>query len=67
MKIALELDRFLEKRPLARKRCLTILHSIARGRNTWSELKTELEKTEKREITDATIARLLNALLKPLL
>ncbi|ASA77437.1 ATP-binding protein [Thermococcus sp. 5-4] len=59
-----ELDRFLEKRPLARKRYLTILHAIARGRNTWSELKTELEKAEKREITDATLARLLDALLK---
>ncbi|WP_456320682.1 AAA family ATPase, partial [Palaeococcus sp. (in: euryarchaeotes)] len=59
-----ELDRFLEKRPLARKRYLTILHAIARGRNTWSELKMELEKAEKREITDATLARLLSALLK---
>ncbi|QDA31778.1 ATP-binding protein [Thermococcus indicus] len=59
-----ELDRFLEKRPLARKRYLTVLHAIARGRNTWSELKRELEKAEKREITDATLARLLDALLK---
>ncbi|WP_297437697.1 ATP-binding protein [Thermococcus sp.] len=59
-----ELDRFLKKRPLARKRYLTVLHAIARGRDTWSELKGELEKAEKREITDATLARLLDALLK---
>jgi len=59
-----ELDRFLEKRPLARKRYLVILRAIAKGKNTWSELKRELEKAEKREITDATLARLLYALLK---
>ena len=59
-----ELERFLEKRPLARKRYLTVLQAIASGKNTWSELKRELEGKEKREIEDATLARLLNALLK---
>ncbi|WP_297506313.1 ATP-binding protein [Thermococcus sp.] len=64
-KLALaELERFLEKRPLARRRYLTILRAIALGKNTWSELKRELEGKEKREIEDATVARLLNALLK---
>jgi len=59
-----ELERFLEKRPLARRRYLTILRAIARGRNTWSGIKRELERMERREITDATLARLLEALLK---
>ncbi|ASJ00208.1 AAA family ATPase [Thermococcus gorgonarius] len=64
-KLALaELERFLEKRPLARRRYLTVLRAIASGKNTWSELKRELEGKEKREIEDATLARLLNALLK---
>ena len=59
-----ELERFLEKRPLARKRYLTVLQAIASGKNTWSELKREIERMEKREVEDATLARLLNALLK---
>ncbi|WP_052296578.1 ATP-binding protein [Pyrococcus sp. NA2] len=64
-KLALsELEHFLEKRPLAKKRYLTILKAIASGKNTWSELKRELEKREKREVEDAILARLLNSLLK---
>ncbi|WP_456366037.1 AAA family ATPase [Thermococcus sp.] len=64
-KLALaELERFLKKRPLARKCYMTVLRAIASGRNTWSELKRELEGKEKRKIEDATLARLLNALLK---
>ncbi len=64
-KLALaELERFLEKRPLARKRYMTVLRAIASGKSTWSELKRELEGKEKRKIEDATLARLLNALLK---
>ncbi|WP_297500054.1 ATP-binding protein [Thermococcus sp.] len=64
-KLALaELERFLEKRPLARKRYLTVLRAIASGKNTWSALKRELEGKEKREIGDATLARFLNTLLK---
>jgi len=59
-----ELERFLEKRPLARRRYLTVLRAIARGKRTWSEMKGELEKVEKREIADSTLARLLDALLK---
>ena len=48
-KLALaELKRFLEKRPLARRRYLTILRAIASGKNTWSELKRSL-KRRKRE------------------
>ncbi|WP_010477104.1 AAA family ATPase [Thermococcus zilligii] len=59
-----ELKRFLEKRPLARRRYLTVLRAIASGKNTWGELKREVERKEKREIEDAALARLLNALLK---
>ncbi len=64
-KLALtELERFLERRLLAKKRYLTVLHAIASGKNTWSELKRELERKERREIEDATLARLLKSLLK---
>ncbi|WP_324736542.1 ATP-binding protein [Thermococcus sp. SY098] len=58
-----EFKRFLEKRPLAKRRYIVVMRSIASGKNTWSEIKEELEKAEKKHITDSTLARLLNALL----
>ncbi|WP_048147062.1 AAA family ATPase [Pyrococcus abyssi] len=59
-----ELDKFLDKRFIARKRYLIVLKAIASGKATWSEIKEELERVEKREISDGRLAGILNSLLK---
>jgi hypothetical protein len=64
-KLALsEFKSFLEKHVPAERRLAEVARAIASGKTHWSDVKRALEKSEKREVPDATLSRLLNTLLK---
>lgn len=59
-----EFNSFLEKHAPADRRLAEVARAIATGKTRWSDIKRALEKSEKREIPDMTLSRLLNTLLK---
>jgi len=59
-----EFNSFLKKHIPADRRLAGVMRAIANGKTRWSEIKSALEKSEKREITDANLSRYLNTLLK---
>ena len=59
-----EFMRFIKKHVPADRRILETAKAIARGQNTWTKIKSYLERVEKRSIPDMTLNRTLKTLLK---
>ncbi|WP_202320395.1 AAA family ATPase [Archaeoglobus neptunius] len=59
-----EFKSFLEKHAPADRRLAEVAKAIASGKNRWSDIKRALERSERREIPDMSLSRLLNTLLK---
>ncbi len=59
-----EFTKFTRRHRPADRRILEVAKAIARGRKTWSEIKSYLEDVEKRTVPDTTFNRVLKALLK---
>ncbi|MCD6368775.1 MAG: ATP-binding protein [Thermoproteales archaeon] len=59
-----EFMRFTKKHVPADRRILETAKAIARGQNTWTKIKSYLERVEKRSIPDMTLNRTLKTLLK---
>jgi len=57
-----EVNNFLKLREQARKRYVNILHSIALGYNSWSEIKKRLEIEESREVSSSIMLKLIRNL-----
>lgn len=62
--IVSEFNNFLYKRIIAKERYMKIMRTIARECSRWSEIKSALEASEGREISDSEIYNYLNNLVE---